>query len=157
LSYTIVSILFNSVGLNPRLYSSFTGLSQNFAAFRSRETCTWLGSPRSLEKKKNRYGPLWRTVGLTLRILPAFQPGRYATARRRRWNSFSRIAAWLVSRATRGMPMPKIKDIKVIESSSRVFDAAVIDALRRTEFEAGVQESNCRYAVDFSAARRGAP
>ena len=35
------------------------------AALSSRATCTWTGSFRSLAKKKNRYGPLRRTVGLT--------------------------------------------------------------------------------------------
>src|SRR5437588_9101046 len=47
---------FSSVSLNPYLYAIRTGASQNFASLRSRFTWTWTGSPRSLEKKKNRVG-----------------------------------------------------------------------------------------------------
>jgi hypothetical protein len=41
------------------------------AAFSSRTTWTCSGSFRSLAKKKNRYGPLCRTVGLTRPIVAA--------------------------------------------------------------------------------------
>jgi hypothetical protein len=50
---------------NPWLYACRTGDNQNFAALRSRAICTCTGSCRSVAKKKNRYGPLLRTVGLT--------------------------------------------------------------------------------------------
>jgi hypothetical protein len=58
---------------NPRLVASRTGTNQNFASFRSGATCTCGGSARSLEKKKNRYGPLSRMVGLTWADLASFQ------------------------------------------------------------------------------------
>jgi hypothetical protein len=58
---------------NPRLVASRTGTNQNFASFRSRATCTCGGSARSLEKKKNRYGPLSRMVGLTWADLASFR------------------------------------------------------------------------------------
>ena len=67
---------FNSVWLNPKLYAIRTGASQNVASLSSRFTCTWIGSFRSLEKKKNRYGPLCRTVGLTEGDLASFSGRR---------------------------------------------------------------------------------
>jgi len=50
--------------LKPPLRSNRTGLSQNFAAQSSRSTCTCGGSTWSAAKKKNRYGPITRTVGI---------------------------------------------------------------------------------------------
>lgn len=53
-SWTNAVTRFSSAGANPWLYSVRTGSNQNFATFRSRATCTCIGSPRPLEKKKNR-------------------------------------------------------------------------------------------------------
>src|SRR6266540_108499 len=61
---TMDSNLLISTLLNPPLSANLTGSSQNLLRFPSRSICTWRGSSRSPESKKNRYGPTRRTVGI---------------------------------------------------------------------------------------------
>ena len=52
----------------------------------------------------------------------------------------------------------KARNIHIVEARpAGVFDAAAVEALRRSEFSQGAISVGCRYVADFAAVRRSVP